>query len=58
MKVYGPKSIGRGGTNILLAFIIFPSDMMKIIVLCYIYPGITILTKWCLVPTAHELRAI
>ena len=31
---------------------------MKIIVLCYIYPGITILAKWCSLLTAYELRAI
>ena len=31
---------------------------MKIIVLCYIYPGITISAKWCLLPTAYELHAV
>ena len=32
-------------------------NMMKIIVLCYTHPGIT-MSKWRSLPTAHELHAI
>ena len=41
-----------------MRFIIFPSNVMKIIVLCYMYRGITISAKWCSLLTAYELRAV